>query len=100
MATYTKLRNGSWGVRVDGSVTVGQVVTVEKRSGEQKSERIERVLWTGDGISLCAIAASERPSNTTSSRRSRRGTWTGCSCGSVEEYERDGDCASCQHDRY
>ena len=29
----------------------------------------------------------------------RRGTWTGCSCGSVEEYERDGDCFSCRHDR-
>jgi hypothetical protein len=29
----------------------------------------------------------------------QRGTWTGCSCGSVEEYEKPSDCASCQHDR-
>ena len=30
----------------------------------------------------------------------RRGTWTGCRCGSVEEYARAGDCSSCAHDRY
>lgn len=27
-----------------------------------------------------------------------RGSWTGCSCGSVEEYSRDSDCRSCRHD--
>lgn len=36
---------------------------------------------------------------TVESHSRRRGTWTGCSCGSVEEYERDSDCASCRHDR-
>lgn len=32
-------------------------------------------------------------------RSTTRGTWTGCRCGSVEEYERANDCASCRHDR-
>jgi len=33
------------------------------------------------------------------SRPRSRGTWTGCSCGSVEEFEKPSDCFSCQHDR-
>lgn len=28
----------------------------------------------------------------------RRGTWTGCRCGSVEEYSKPSDCWTCQHD--
>lgn len=28
----------------------------------------------------------------------RRGTWTGCRCGSVEEYSKDSDCWTCKHD--
>lgn len=31
--------------------------------------------------------------------RRSRGTWTGCSCGSVEEYDRPSDCWSCRFDR-
>lgn len=51
-----------------------------------------------------SATAAPRASNTVSSRRpvrsTGRGTWTGCSCGSVEEYERNSDCGSCRHDRY
>ena len=43
-----------------------------------------------------AAALATRPR---SSASGRRGTWTGCQCGSVEEYERPGDCRSCRHDR-
>ena len=32
--------------------------------------------------------------------RKSRGKWTGCSCGSVEEYERASDCWGCKHERY
>jgi hypothetical protein len=28
----------------------------------------------------------------------RRGTWTGCSCGSVTEYSKASDCWTCRHD--
>lgn len=41
-------------------------------------------------------ARAYRASTGTAQRR--RGTWTGCSCGSVEEYSRPSDCASCQYD--
>lgn len=61
-ATYTKLNNGRWGVRVPGTPTAGQTVTVETRDGKTKTEIIERVLWTGadqwhghQTMSLCAV---------------------------------------------
>lgn len=58
MTTYTKLNNGSWGVRVRGTATKGQKVTVTKKDGTTKTETIAAVLWSGDGVSLCSIAPS------------------------------------------
>ena len=55
MATYTKLHDGNWGVRVEGSAKAGDRVTVSKKSGESKTETIARVLWSGNGITLCSI---------------------------------------------
>jgi hypothetical protein len=43
MITYTKLRNGEWGVRGEGLV-VGQTVTVTKKSGETKTEKVAQIL--------------------------------------------------------
>lgn len=61
-ATYTKLQDGSWGVRVPGSVQVvaGMRVTVAKKDGTTKPEIISRVVWSGKGrdgaaVHLCAI---------------------------------------------
>lgn len=60
-ATYTKLRDGNWGLRVEGAPQVGDAVTVVKKSGDTEERVIGRVVWTGerDGktISLCAIRA-------------------------------------------
>lgn len=56
MATYTKLKSGEWGVRVDGTAKAGTTVAVKKKDGTTKSERIVKVVWSGNGISLCAIA--------------------------------------------
>jgi len=61
-ATYTHLRDGSWGIRVPGTARENQSVTVAKKSGDTKTEIVARVLWTGRDfksgatISLCAIA--------------------------------------------
>lgn len=105
-ATYTKLRDGSWGLRVTGPTpTTNQKVTVVKRDGTRKTEHIAAILWSSDGVHLCSISqcfSSQRPLSPQrgGSGRGVRGTWTGCSCGSVEEYERRSDCSSCRHDRY
>ncbi len=61
-ASYIKLKDNSWGIRVDGTATVGQSVTVSKKNGDTKNETITRVLFTGPDkfkagktVSLCAI---------------------------------------------
>lgn len=59
-ATYTKLKSGAWGVRVNSeSVRKGQSITVAKKDGSTKTETIAAVVWHGNGISLCAIAQRE-----------------------------------------
>lgn len=98
-ATYTKLKDGTWGVRVNGTITAGATATVTKKSGETKTEKIGRVLWTGNGVSLCSVAASSVKSTyTPQSGRSSRGRRTGCSCGSIEGEYRDYCCSSCRFD--
>ena len=58
-ATYTKLKDGSWGVRIEGTLDKGakSEVTVTKRSGETKTESVI-VLWSGNGVSLAKIVKS------------------------------------------
>lgn len=66
MNTYTKLKDETWGVRVQGTATVGQSVTVTKKDGSTKTETIKAVLWTGADktsgktISLCSVSQSSR----------------------------------------
>lgn len=57
-ATYKQLKNGAWGIRVGGIVLAGETITVTKRDGSSKVETIGRVLWTGDGVSICTIKRS------------------------------------------
>ena len=56
MATYTKLRSGYWGIRVSGSAAPGDRVTVRTKAGREQRETVSRVLWSGDGVSICEIA--------------------------------------------
>ena len=61
--TYSKLRDGSWGVRgID--LKEGQSVTVTKRSGETKTETVGKIVWR-DASDLCVatIAGKERKSS-------------------------------------
>ena len=60
MANYTKLKSGAWGVRVTGAAPKsGQRVTVTKKGGGTATETITRVVWSGNGVHLCAIAAKQ-----------------------------------------
>ena len=109
-ASPTKLRDGSWGARVPGTAREGESILIRTRAGKEWEATISSVIWTGpdrDGgtVTLCSTTDGERERcrprspQRGGSGRSRRGTWTGCPCGSVEEYERSGDCQSCRHDR-
>ena len=104
-----KLRDGSWGARVPGTSRPGERIRIRIRTsgGKEWEATVARVLWSGPDrygagtVSVCSMISDARPLSPQrgGSGRSRRGTWTGCSCGSVEEYERPGDCRSCRHDR-
>lgn len=75
-ATYAKLRDGTWGVRVPGTVRPGDRLTVVKRSGEAKTETVAAIVHAGDGFTLATIAGRSAPASQTraprpSTRRSR-----------------------------
>lgn len=57
-ATYTKLRNGSWGIKGSG-LKPGREVTVRKRNGELHEVTVGRIVWRGDGVMIASI---EEPS--------------------------------------
>ena len=70
IATYTRLRTGSWGVRVPEAVLRlepgdTQRVQVHKRSGRQKTETVT-CFWVGEDferrtrVALCEIVPRER----------------------------------------
>jgi hypothetical protein len=81
-ASYTKLRSGSWGVRVVGTAPEqGSSISVRTKAGVVKTERISAIVWSGDGVALCAI---EERSQRSYSRRSGGGG--GC--------HTDGNCSS------
>jgi hypothetical protein len=101
-ATYTKLRTGAWGVKLTGcqadGFTPGYTIEVVKRDGSRKIERIDRVVWKGEGVMICAIAATQRPARTSGYGGSGYGRRTGCRCGSIEDMPRDSDCRQCRYD--
>lgn len=59
-ATYTKLRDGSWGLRIQGIANNLHAVTVTKKSGETKTEYVDRIVYRGNGIMLATIARKPR----------------------------------------
>ncbi len=88
-ATYTKLKSGDWGIRVEGSKpSEGSTITVTKKSGESKTETIAKVIWSGNGVHLCAIK-STKSSYTPTAGGSNRNVCAECGRGGrlVEDLE-------------
>ena len=56
--TYAKLRDGTWGIRAEGTVRAGETVTVRKKDGPTKTETVGKVLWEGEGVTLASIGSS------------------------------------------
>ena len=80
-AKPAKLRDGTWGVRVTGTVRGGETVQVRTRSGKKWAAEIDQVLWSGtnDGqpVALCSTVARQQ----TRGRLVGRHTGEPCSCG-------------------
>jgi hypothetical protein len=101
--TFTKLRNGNWGLRVKFSATeqmgAGTTVTVTKSDGTRSVETVGSVVWVGDDkdagghkVALTTLV-TKRGSGTTSPKRD----WPGkdCpTCGS-EPLDRNLHCWEC-----
>ena len=91
-ATYTKLKDDSWGIRVQGGTPkAGQSITVEKKSGEKKIEIVQKVLWTGNGVTLCSVAKSASAA-TSNGKAHRPGVCVNCGDSCNPRYKRCLDC--------
>jgi hypothetical protein len=65
-ASPTKLRDGSWGAKVQGSVDVGEEITIETRAGKRWTAVVTRVVWSGEGATIVATESTDRPAGRTS----------------------------------
>lgn len=81
MTNYAKLNDGSWGIRSDKKLTVGQILTVTKRDGTSKSETVSRVVTSGVGYSIATIRSSANASPSYASRRTSSPRRLRCSDG-------------------
>lgn len=71
-ATPTKLKSGAWGARVQANnmrVESGDTVTVRAKSGKSWTATISAIVWSGNGVYLCATQGSDRPARTGRSAR-------------------------------
>ena len=100
-ATPAKLKNGSWGARVEtstlGKTAVrgeleGTTVTVRTRAGKTWDAEVEKVVWIGEergkSIALCATVNRDRPQRCDAHRTARSSgrlsgmhTHNHCGCG-------------------
>lgn len=73
-ATYSQLRDKTWGIRVIGPLPSG-TVTVTKKDGTTKTETIDKVLWSAeDGQThLCSIVRTAQPARSGRGGGYRRG---------------------------
>jgi hypothetical protein len=60
IASYARLNDGNWGVRVKGQVNPGDRLSVCMRSGRAKAEVVDRVLWRGDNVALCSLIQKKK----------------------------------------
>ena len=56
--TWCKLKSGEWGAKVEGggAPTAGAVLTITRKNGETSQRAVARVVWSGGGTHLCALA--------------------------------------------
>lgn len=59
-ATYTKLKDGTWGVRSTFMISPNQSITVVKKDGMCKAERVASVVWHGAGVWLGTLHTTHK----------------------------------------
>ena len=65
MASYTKLKSGGWGVKISYSTDLepGDSVEVRKKSGEHKTEVIEKRIWHDEDVAIYTIRRGPESAN-------------------------------------
>lgn len=61
--TYTKLRDGSWGIRSTEELNPRSIVYVTKKSGEEKAETVGTLVWSGNGVWLYTVGGRSSSSS-------------------------------------
>lgn len=59
-ATYVRLTDGTWGLRVNGPVTLGETVIVDRKDGGESRAKIGRILHHSQTVSIAKIGWAER----------------------------------------
>jgi len=55
-ATWSKGRQGDWLARVAGAAQPGDQAIVRSLDGREKTVRLGRIVWSGEGVTLATIA--------------------------------------------
>lgn len=96
-ASFAKLRNGSWGVRIVARGAVephaGDLVQVKRKDGSTTSATVRRVLWSGvdRGGAKVWLVAIDESKRSNGGGRSYSGGFCGC-CGHYADDCADEDC--------
>lgn len=54
MITWSRLRDGNWGLRSTEALTEGEVVLVSRANGSRSKAAVGRKVWAGNGVFLYA----------------------------------------------
>lgn len=99
-ATYTKLPDGSWGVRVPSAIAAvsGEEVTVHKSNGETKLETLGASVASEEGHALFAVVRKQRSGGRRYSRGRRDSAYCyyPCPVGGFKCCPENGPCHDCQ----
>ena len=60
-ATWTKLRSGDWGVRIEGDVDPSTGVWVVTKAGKRSFVDLKKKLWSKAGVSVWSVQKQESP---------------------------------------
>ena len=87
-ATWAKLKDGSWGVRVTSQSGAGQSIQVTKKSGEKSTVMLVQLIWT-DNATVCLYSVGAAKTGLGSATK----TW---GSSSSSKYRVQGkECAEC-----
>lgn len=76
-ASPLKLRDGSWGARVQGTPRSGDTIRVTTRGGKSWESVVDKVIWTDRKVSIVSVESRKRSSSSRSSRPPARRSYGG-----------------------